>query len=186
MCTRQTLCQKSTGWVRVAAPPQSYSVLSDDVTENWRYIQQRILDELGDISPEYEQMIPINFHLTSINDHTLHDAFSRTLHKSIESLPYLEDLLNVFCTVRQHVSKIGARFADIIRLDRIPSLRRRSSSTSTHDSTSQQTLRLLMARPTAYAMTISLCSIRLGPCTSTRASIDIPFRTYNITIGLSP
>ncbi|KAI0734278.1 Gtr1/RagA G protein conserved region-domain-containing protein [Fomitopsis betulina] len=69
--------------------------------ENWRYIQQRILDELGDISPEYEQMIPINFHLTSIHDHTLHDAFSRTLHKSIESLPYLEDLLNVFCTNSQ-------------------------------------------------------------------------------------
>ncbi|KZT73074.1 hypothetical protein DAEQUDRAFT_722183 [Daedalea quercina L-15889] len=69
--------------------------------ENWRYIQQRILDELADISPEYEQMIPINFHLTSIHDHTLHDAFSRTLHKSIESLPYLEDLLNVFCTNSQ-------------------------------------------------------------------------------------
>ncbi|TFY62586.1 hypothetical protein EVJ58_g3773 [Rhodofomes roseus] len=69
--------------------------------DNWRYTQQRILDELGDISPEYEQMIPINFHLTSIHDHTLHDAFSRTLHKSIESLPYLEDLLNVFCTMRR-------------------------------------------------------------------------------------
>lgn len=97
--------------MRVAAPPQSYSALSDidHVTENWRYIQQRILDELGDISPEYEQMIPINFHLTSIHDHTLHDAFSRTLHKSIESLPYLEDLLNVFCTVSEPVHETGCK-----------------------------------------------------------------------------
>ncbi|KAI0951048.1 hypothetical protein AcW1_008194 [Taiwanofungus camphoratus] len=68
--------------------------------DNFRYIQQRVLDELLDISIEYEQ-IPINFQLTSIHDHSLHDAFSRALHKSIESLPYLEDLLNVFCANSQ-------------------------------------------------------------------------------------
>ncbi len=43
--------------------------------------------------------MPINFQLTSIYDHSLHDAFSRVLHKLIDSLPYLEDLLNVFCAV---------------------------------------------------------------------------------------
>ncbi|CCL98801.1 uncharacterized protein FIBRA_00806 [Fibroporia radiculosa] len=68
--------------------------------ENFRYVQQRILDELTDISIEYDQ-IPINFQLTSIHDHSLHDAFSRLLQKSIESLPYLEDLLNVFCANSQ-------------------------------------------------------------------------------------
>ncbi|KAG6327377.1 hypothetical protein ID866_11712, partial [Astraeus odoratus] len=31
-------------------------------------------------------------------DHTLQDAFSRVLHKLIDSLPYLEGLLNVFCS----------------------------------------------------------------------------------------
>lgn len=64
--------------------------------DNYRFLQQHILDELIDISSEYEQ-IQMNFALTSIHDHSLHDAFSRTLHKSIESLPYLEDLLNIFC-----------------------------------------------------------------------------------------
>jgi len=51
------------------------------------------------MSPEYEQ-IQLNFHLTSVYDHSLHEAFSRVLHKLIESLPFLEELLNVFCAVR--------------------------------------------------------------------------------------
>jgi Ras-related GTP-binding protein C/D len=57
-----------------------------------------VIDELFDISPEYEQM-PVNFHLTSVYDHSIREAFSRVLHKLIDSLPYLEDLLNVFCSV---------------------------------------------------------------------------------------
>lgn len=44
--------------------------------------------------------MPLNFHLTSVYDHSIHDSFSRVLHKLIDSLPYLEDLLNVFCAVR--------------------------------------------------------------------------------------
>jgi Ras-related GTP-binding protein C/D len=67
-------------------------------SENFRHIQQRVIDELFDISPEYEQM-PVNFHLTSVYDHSIREAFSRVLHKLIDSLPYLEDLLNVFCSV---------------------------------------------------------------------------------------
>lgn len=55
-------------------------------------------DRLLDMSPDYEQM-QLNFHLTSIYDNSLHEAFSRVLHKLTESLPYLEELLNVFCTV---------------------------------------------------------------------------------------
>ncbi|KAI0822538.1 Gtr1/RagA G protein conserved region-domain-containing protein [Trametes gibbosa] len=68
--------------------------------ENFKHIQQRVLSELTYINYEYEQ-IPINFQLTSIYDHTLHDAFSRSLHKLIDSLPFLEDLLNVFCSNSQ-------------------------------------------------------------------------------------
>ncbi|KAI8980041.1 Gtr1/RagA G protein conserved region-domain-containing protein [Trametes punicea] len=68
--------------------------------ENFRDIQQRVISELTYINVEYEQ-IPINFQLTSILDHSLHDAFSRVLHKLIDSLPYLEDLLNVFCANSQ-------------------------------------------------------------------------------------
>ncbi|CDO74479.1 hypothetical protein BN946_scf184979.g34 [Trametes cinnabarina] len=68
--------------------------------ENFREIQQRVSSELAFINFEYEQ-IPINFQLTSIYDHSLHDAFSRVLHKLIDSLPYLEDLLNVFCANSQ-------------------------------------------------------------------------------------
>ncbi|CAL1716929.1 unnamed protein product [Somion occarium] len=68
--------------------------------ENFRHIQQRVSEELLDISEEYEQ-IPINFHLTSIYDHSAHEAFSRVLHKLIDSLPFLEDMLNVFCSNSQ-------------------------------------------------------------------------------------
>jgi Ras-related GTP-binding protein C/D len=68
------------------------------ISENFRHIQQRVIDELFDTSQDYEQM-PVNFHLTSVYDHSIREAFSRVLHKLIDSLPYLEDLLNVFCSV---------------------------------------------------------------------------------------
>ncbi|KAH7913595.1 Gtr1/RagA G protein conserved region-domain-containing protein [Hygrophoropsis aurantiaca] len=68
----------------------------DDKIENFRQIHERVVDRLADESPEYEQ-VPLNFHLTSVYDHSLQEAFSRVLHKLIDSLPYLEDLLNVFC-----------------------------------------------------------------------------------------
>ncbi|KZT07720.1 uncharacterized protein LAESUDRAFT_650537 [Laetiporus sulphureus 93-53] len=75
--------------------------MSDDYKiDNFRYIQGRILEELVDEDPEFEQM-PINFQLTSIHDHSLHDAFSRVIQRSIEPLPYFEDLLNVFCANSQ-------------------------------------------------------------------------------------
>ena len=66
--------------------------------ENFKQIQERVSDRLYDISLEYEQ-IPLNFHLTSVYDQSLHAAFSRVLHKLVESLPYLEEMLNVFCAV---------------------------------------------------------------------------------------
>ncbi|KAG1743957.1 Gtr1 raga G protein Gtr2 [Suillus paluster] len=69
----------------------------DDKIENFRQIHERVMDRLLDESPEFEQF-PLNFHLTSIYDHSLREAFSRVLHKLIDSLPYLEELLNVFCS----------------------------------------------------------------------------------------
>ena len=67
-------------------------------TENFRQIHERVSDRLLDMSPEYEQM-QLNSHLTSVYDHSLYEAFSKVFHKLIESLPYLEELLNVFCAV---------------------------------------------------------------------------------------
>ncbi|KAF8638312.1 hypothetical protein AX17_002332 [Amanita inopinata Kibby_2008] len=72
----------------------------EDKIENFRQIHERVSDRLLDTSPEYEQ-IQLNFHLTSVYDHSLHGAFSRVLHKLIESLPYLEEMLNVFCANSQ-------------------------------------------------------------------------------------
>ncbi|KAL1741036.1 Gtr1/RagA G protein conserved region-domain-containing protein, partial [Schizophyllum fasciatum] len=60
----------------------------------------RVADRLLDISALYES-VPLNFHLTSIYDHSLRESFSRVLHKLIPSLPYLEELLNVFCANSQ-------------------------------------------------------------------------------------
>ncbi|KAH8831447.1 Gtr1/RagA G protein Gtr2 [Flagelloscypha sp. PMI_526] len=67
----------------------------DDKIENFRQIQERVSDQLLDVSPDFEQL-PLNFHLTSVYDHSLHKAFSTVIHKLVDSLPYLEDLLNVF------------------------------------------------------------------------------------------
>jgi Ras-related GTP-binding protein C/D len=69
---------------------------ANNTQENFKHIQQRVLEELDDY--EFGQ-IPVNFHLTSIYDHSLQDAFSRVVHKLIDSLPYIEDLVNVFCGV---------------------------------------------------------------------------------------
>jgi len=72
----------------------------EDKIENFRQIHERVSDRLFDISSEYEQ-VQLNFHLTSVYDHSLNAAFSRVLHKLIESLPYLEEMLNVFCANSQ-------------------------------------------------------------------------------------
>ena len=58
------------------------------------------------MSEDYEQ-IPINFHLTSIYDHSTHEAFSKALHRMIGSLPFLEDMLNVFCSVSPFCFETG-------------------------------------------------------------------------------
>lgn len=78
---------------------------SSSLTESFRPLHDRILDSLEDALAESNpsndaiDMIPINFHLTSIYDHSLHEAFSKVLGRIVDSLPWLEELLNSFCAV---------------------------------------------------------------------------------------
>ncbi|TPX47037.1 hypothetical protein SeMB42_g03486 [Synchytrium endobioticum] len=69
--------------------------LSDDhKIETHREISQRIHDDLSDVDlPQ----IHITFHLTSIYDYSIYEAFSKVVQKLIgDYLPTLENLLNVF------------------------------------------------------------------------------------------
>jgi len=55
---------------------------------------QQVTDELADagVMPD---TVPISYHLTSIYDHSVFEAFSRVVQKLIPQLPTLENLLNV-------------------------------------------------------------------------------------------
>jgi Ras-related GTP-binding protein C/D len=69
--------------------------LSDDYKlDIQRDVTQRIQDELSDHGFENA---PINFHLTSIYNHSIFEAFSKVIQKLIPHLPYLEALLNNCC-----------------------------------------------------------------------------------------
>ena len=69
--------------------------LSDDYKlDIQRDVTQRIQDELSDHGVENA---PINFHLTSIYNHSIFEAFSKVIQKLIPHLPYLEALLNNCC-----------------------------------------------------------------------------------------
>jgi Ras-related GTP-binding protein C/D len=69
--------------------------LSDDYKlDIQRDVTQRIQDELSDNGFENA---PINFHLTSIYNHSIFEAFSKVIQKLIPHLPYLEALLNNCC-----------------------------------------------------------------------------------------
>ncbi|KAJ4477411.1 Gtr1/RagA G protein conserved region-domain-containing protein [Lentinula aciculospora] len=108
----------------------------DEKIENYRQINERVVDRLMDVSPSFpnipnsssslntpsssgtqmnnpnrlsylnwqdfiEQQLLMNFHLTSIHDHSLHQAFSKVLQRLTDSLPYLEELLNIYCANSQ-------------------------------------------------------------------------------------
>ncbi|CZR54572.1 probable Ras-like G protein RagC [Phialocephala subalpina] len=69
--------------------------LSDDYKlDIQRDIMQRIQDELSDNGIENA---PINFHLTSIYNHSIFEAFSKVIQKLIPHLPTLEAMLNNLC-----------------------------------------------------------------------------------------
>ncbi|KAI9675766.1 MAG: hypothetical protein M1817_001133 [Caeruleum heppii] len=70
--------------------------LSDDYKfDIQRDIVQRIQDELADHGLDN---VPLSFHLTSIYDHSIFEAFSKTIQKLIPQLPTIEGLLNLLCS----------------------------------------------------------------------------------------
>lgn len=70
--------------------------LSDDYKiDAQRDVQHRTMDELTDIGMEH---VALTFHLTSIFDHSIFEAFSKVIQKLIPQLPTLENLLNIFCS----------------------------------------------------------------------------------------
>jgi Ras-related GTP-binding protein C/D len=70
--------------------------LSDDYKmETKRDISQRTSDALAD---ENLESIQLSFHLTSIYDHSIFEAFSKIIQKLIQQLPTLENLLNILCS----------------------------------------------------------------------------------------
>lgn len=63
---------------------------------------------VGSYSPLYFflgcDQIHLSFHLTSIYDHSIFEAFSKVVQKLIPQLPTLENLLNILISVRKHLS----------------------------------------------------------------------------------
>lgn len=72
--------------------------LSEDFRlDTQRDIMQRVSDELVDARLD-DGDVKLNFHLTSIFDHSIYEAFSRIIQKLIPELPVFENLLNVLCS----------------------------------------------------------------------------------------
>lgn len=72
--------------------------ISDDFKmETQRDIHQRATDDLADAGLD---QILLSFHLTSIYDHSIFEAFSKVVQKLIPQLPTLENLLNILVSVR--------------------------------------------------------------------------------------
>lgn len=72
--------------------------LSDEAKYDCRRdIMQQVSDELRDhgLDVNDANVPPISYHLTSIYDHSVFEAFSRVVQKLIPQLPTLENLLNV-------------------------------------------------------------------------------------------
>jgi Ras-related GTP-binding protein C/D len=71
--------------------------LSDEnKIEVQRDIHQRVTDDLRDSGFD---TIFLSFHLTSIYDHSIFEAFSKVVQKLIPQMPCLENLLNIFISV---------------------------------------------------------------------------------------
>lgn len=69
--------------------------LSDEAKYDCRRdVMQQVADELADAGLSHDA-VPISYHLTSIYDHSVFEAFSRVVQRLIPELPTLEHLLNV-------------------------------------------------------------------------------------------
>jgi len=68
--------------------------LSDEAKYDCRRdVMQQVTDDLADAGVMRDS-VPISYHLTSIYDHSVFEAFSRVVQKLIPQLPTLENLLN--------------------------------------------------------------------------------------------
>lgn len=68
--------------------------LSEEIkVETHRKIFQTVQDELADQGMDN---IRITYHMTSIYDHSIFEAFSKVIQKLIKQLPALETLLDIF------------------------------------------------------------------------------------------
>jgi len=61
-------------------------------------IQQRLSDELNDSDIKIPPNVKIRYHMTSIYDHSIFEAFSKVIQKLIPQLPTLENLLDLLVT----------------------------------------------------------------------------------------
>ncbi|KAF0976381.1 hypothetical protein FDP41_004608 [Naegleria fowleri] len=61
-------------------------------------IQQRLSDELNDSDIKVSPNVKTRFHMTSIYDHSIFEAFSKVIQKLIPQLPTLENLLDLLVT----------------------------------------------------------------------------------------
>lgn len=77
--------------------------------ETQRDIHQRATDDLADAG--YDGHIHLSFHLTSIYDHSIFEAFSKVVQKLVPQLPKLENLLNIF--IELCISEISGKWANI-------------------------------------------------------------------------
>ncbi|XP_037894193.1 ras-related GTP-binding protein D-like [Glossina fuscipes] len=72
--------------------------VSDDTKmESQRDIYQRASDDLAEVGLT---RIHLSIHLTSIYDHSIFEAFSKVVQKLIPQLSTLENLLNIFISLK--------------------------------------------------------------------------------------
>ncbi|EOR04574.1 hypothetical protein E3P81_03967 [Wallemia ichthyophaga] len=72
--------------------------LSDEYKlDTIRDIKSRVSDGLSDYGLDSLLRPQLSYHLTSIYDHSILDAFSKVVQKLAKQLPVIQNLLNVFC-----------------------------------------------------------------------------------------
>lgn len=64
--------------------------------ESQRDIHHRANEDLAEAGLDH---VHLSFHLTSIYDHSIFEAFSKVVQKLIPQLPTLENLLNILISV---------------------------------------------------------------------------------------
>ncbi|KAF8340304.1 Gtr1/RagA G protein conserved region-domain-containing protein [Cantharellus anzutake] len=72
-------------------------VFAHKAENNFRQLQERVYLETID-HPLPLQDMRVTFHLTSVYDHTIFEAWSRVIQKLVKPLATLENLLNVLCS----------------------------------------------------------------------------------------